>query len=443
MRSAGITDDTDGGGARSRSEDSPAPDAARATGIGGRSEDRLGPHSAESFEKGTPHDDPCPFWRLPALAILVLALCTPVHAQLSEQTVTCIEVLMKAGAKLDSARGKQTLACIKAVGKGTLIGSVESCLTFDAKLKIVEASQAVYEAAMENCSVPIPPFALVNPNRLLNAGDRARTAVAHDVFSYDLATGLVPCSTDADVCKCQAKVAKAVEKLSAANLKLFLSCNKKTLPVATTGDALDECVDEPLNLASLAADDKGKIAKKRQKVQDTVAKHCIEPGVSLAAAFPGTCSGSVDAAALTTCLDRQVDCRVCEELNEMEGLTVDCDLFDDGADNGSCILQVQPTQRIDGNNVTCSSVVNTATYTQCNDLQVVGMHFPNDVTCTPGWSAVNTVRTDNLGFCQSIGAASMEAYYDCDGSFSRYAWNDHAWSSVNDDGFTRDLRYHY
>lgn len=238
-------------------------------------------------------------WRLPALAIVGLALCTPAHAQLPEQTVTCIAELMKAGAKLDSVRGKQTVACIKAVGKGTLIGPVESCLVFDAKFKIVDASQAVYQAAMENCSVPIPPFALIAPTRMLSAVDRARTAVAHDVFSYDLAAGLVPCSTDADVCKCQAKVAKAVEKLAAANLKLFLTCNKKALPAALTGDDLDECVDEPLNLASLAADDKGKIAKKGEKLQDTIAKHCSEPGVSLAAAFPGTCSTSADAAALS------------------------------------------------------------------------------------------------------------------------------------------------
>ncbi|MFN2425873.1 MAG: hypothetical protein ABR587_05450 [Candidatus Binatia bacterium] len=351
--------------------------------------------------------------------------------------------MMKAGGKLDSARSKHALACIKSFAKGTLVGSVESCLPFDEKMKISQATEAVIQAAVDNCGIPLPPFGIFSPSRLLNGVDRARTAVPHDAFSYDLASGLVPCSTNADTCSCQAKVAKAVEKHASTSFKMFLACNKKNLSVATTQEELNECVDDPLNLASLAADDKGKIAKSRQKLQDTITKRCTEPGVSLATAFPGACAASPDAASLATCLDRQVDCRVCTEANEMQGLDVDCDVYDDGMDNGSCVLLFQPTQRIDGNNVTCSSVENTGTYTQCNDFQIFGTYMLNDAGCPNDWSSTNTEVTDNLGLCQSLGAASMEAFYSCTLIMNRYIWQDHTWSNGSVGGYTRHLRCHF
>jgi len=383
------------------------------------------------------------FRLLPVLAIAVIGISAPAQAQLTDETVTCMSALMKAGGKLDSARSKHTLACIKSFGKGTLVGSVESCLPHDEKMKIVKASQAVVQAAMDNCGIPIPPFGLASPIRLTNGVDRSRTAVPHDAFSYDLATGLVPCSTDADACSCQSKVAKAVEKLASTNFKLFLACNKKNLAVATSQGDLNDCVDDPLDLASLAADNKGKITKSRQKLQDTITKSCVEPGVSLATAFPGTCAASPDAASLATCLDRQVDCRVCTQANEMQGLNVDCDVFDDGIDNGSCVLLFQPTQRIDGNNVTCSSVENTGTYTQCNDFQIFFTPMFSDAGCPEDWSSTNTVVTDNLGLCQSLGAASMEAFYSCTIAMDRYIWQDHSWTNGATGGYTRHLRCHF
>jgi len=39
---------------------------------------------------------------------------------------------------------------------------------------------------------------------------------------------------------------------------------------------------------------------------------------------------------LTTCVDRQIECRTCELFSGADGLTRDCDAFDDGSVNGSC-----------------------------------------------------------------------------------------------------------
>ena len=51
--------------------------------------------------------------------------------------------------------------------------------------------------------------------------------------------------------------------------------------------------------------------------------------------FPGECSGATTGT-LAGCLDERVECRVCLAINAIDGLSVDCDLFDDGAANSSC-----------------------------------------------------------------------------------------------------------
>jgi hypothetical protein len=35
-------------------------------------------------------------------------------------------------------------------------------------------------------------------------------------------------------------------------------------------------------------------------------------------------------------VDRQIECRTCQLFNGADGITRDCDAFDDGSVNGSC-----------------------------------------------------------------------------------------------------------
>ena len=58
-------------------------------------------------------------------------------------------------------------------------------------------------------------------------------------------------------------------------------------------------------------------------------------GLDLAALFPGC--GTPDPGALSDCLDRLVECRVCRALNAADALSRDCDDFDDGLANASCL----------------------------------------------------------------------------------------------------------
>jgi uncharacterized repeat protein (TIGR01451 family) len=102
------------------------------------------------------------------------------------------------------------------------------------------------------------------------------------------------------------------------------------------------------------------------------------------------------------------------------------------------------SQTIDGATVTCSSVDNTATYTECRDLQKDSLYFPNGVSCGPMWSSTNSQYSDTRGFCQALtGSTTFEVYYDCTETTSRATWYDHVWGTFDDNGYTRDVRCYY
>ena len=91
----------------------------------------------------------------------------------------------------------------------------------------------------------------------------------------------------------------------------------------------------------------------------TITKSCDTPGVT-ASAFPGTCTALLDGA-LTTCLDTQVECRVCQIINEMDGLFVNCDLFDNGVADLTCESGTGPTPTPTPTATTTPSVTPTPT----------------------------------------------------------------------------------
>jgi uncharacterized repeat protein (TIGR01451 family) len=102
------------------------------------------------------------------------------------------------------------------------------------------------------------------------------------------------------------------------------------------------------------------------------------------------------------------------------------------------------TQTIDGKTVTCSSTDNTATYTECRDLQADGLYFPNGITCGPMWSTTNSLYSDTQGFCESLtGSTNFEAFYTCDFTQSRATWYNHVWGTNSDNGYTQHVRCYY
>ena len=108
------------------------------------------------------------------------------------------------------------------------------------------------------------------------------------------------------------------------------------------------------------------------------------------------------------------------------------------------VFQFTGSQSVNGRFVQCSSVVNTADYTQCTNLTVDGQYFPNGITCGPSWSFSNSSYSDTVGFCASLtGNASAESYYVCDSTRPRVTWFSGVWGTTNDNGYTANVRCHY
>jgi len=104
----------------------------------------------------------------------------------------------------------------------------------------------------------------------------------------------------------------------------------------------------------------------------------------------------------------------------------------------------QMNQQIDGQPVTCSMVINTDQYTECDDMQESGMYFPNGIVCGLGWSLQNPRTSDTIGLCQSLtGTAKAESFFTCAGSINRATWFAHVWGTTNDNGYTQHVRCYY
>lgn len=268
----------------------------------------------------------------------------------SKDQQKCTVAMNKALLKVATTRGKGMGACIADGSKGTLAGTIESCLTADADGKVAKAVAKSQEKFTKLCtgtskkdpaSPKLPPYGVTDPLTLESTATEKELALLHDIFGLDLDTAIVRMADDGAAAKCQQTVAKQASKCEASQLKAFIACKQRGLKdkVAPFDGA------EDLE-ACMGADPKGKIAKKcdlREPVPDgkvdsirkALDKKCQAKRVSLAAAFPGCAGGDLEQT--HACVETAVECRVCLALNRADGLARDCDSADDGAVNGSCV----------------------------------------------------------------------------------------------------------
>ncbi len=97
--------------------------------------------------------------------------------------------------------------------------------------------------------------------------------------------------------------------------------------------------------------------------------------------------------------------------------------------------------------MTCSSVVNTnLSYTECDDLQEGGLYAPNGITCKNAWSTTQSSYWSTIAFCEAFLNSNntyIQAYYDCNTSQTRFTWSNGVWSTMIDNGYTKNLRCYY
>lgn len=269
-------------------------------------------------------------------SVILMATVVAVFAQQSTAQQNCLNKLNKDGSGVAKQQGKLNSGCLKSAGT-TSPGAGQSCLTADAKGKVQHAKLKTSSDDAAACGT-VPTFGYTGGTTVNTAAVQGELSLAADIFGGDLDAAVISCTSNKAGCKCQQKVLGDVEKLGDAKLKEFVNCKKAALKAgANSATALSDCVSNAGTPGSIAADTKGKIAKAAGKINADVVKSCDTPGVT-ATAFPGDCTGLTGSSlpTLGACLDARTECRVCQIINQMDGLSVDCDLFDDGIANTSC-----------------------------------------------------------------------------------------------------------
>lgn len=267
-----------------------------------------------------------PRWAVPLLLLLpMLALVTvpaTSHAQLTSGESKCVQTLTKDGSKVSKSESKLAQKCMKDAANGKLIGTADACIADDEKGKVAKSKGKTLSDEAKQCGEGTG--FVVTSGAQVNASSEFQTLA----LTTDLLGGTVDSAVQIDKnnAKCQQKVQKALDKVLATKLKSYAKCLKTALTAATDVSSLNNC------LLGLPAD--SKVLKAISKLGDARSKSCA--GLTLSTIFPGSCSSAIDEAAFDDCADALAECRACTLLGGENGLTVDCDLFDNGVADLSC-----------------------------------------------------------------------------------------------------------
>ena len=273
-------------------------------------------------------------------AIAFVLCAVPAVAQLqSKHQIRCLKELQKAGVQVSQAQGKEGVSCVKSEARGKLAPmSPDTCLSADMKQRVQKKQDRALLIAGARCAVETPDFGGTDPETVNGVGVQSQMDLVADLFGPDLTSSLVACSDDRDACNCQVKTLKAAVDLSMVQLKEYSGCAKRATKVsqqpfvggARSAADLASCLVDASTPWSVAADERGKVAKSAAGIGKVVASKCVASGL-----FPGTCDG-LSGSALSDCVEDRVDCSVCLAVNAMFDLGADCDDYDDGLANASC-----------------------------------------------------------------------------------------------------------
>ena len=275
------------------------------------------------------------------LALLALSHTAVWAQEQDKDQQRCINQVNKNFAKVASAQGKQICDCIKDGSKGSLDDemTIEECMAADAKGKVGRAKQGTLSKELKSCDAT-PDFGYRSGASANEAAIAKELAIFHGIFGSNLDMVIKTEFIIKNTAKCQHAVAKQAKKCQDAKLKVFNGCKKNALkgkggPKVTSAEELrDTCLGTETDVM---LDPTGKIQKDCvDKLRDTIDKKCMSrKGVVLSDAFPpfDPNGGST----LQAFLDRIIECEACKPINQADALNRNCDLFDDGVANASCV----------------------------------------------------------------------------------------------------------
>ena len=307
----------------------------------------------------------------PALALLFLAALWAALPALPAQAASagkCLEFVRRGTTKTALARAKENGRCVALAAKGKLGSPPElaACLIADPRGKTTRMRAKALTWERTHCADgALPSFGLpdlgganwdpasgasfseaATEAAVLYADAMVTATLGEDpdeslLLRRPLSAATPPERVDPAGAKCQAKVLKTVRKCADLRMATFEKCAAADLRNGGDADSLvDSCIGESGGLA----DPTGKIEKLcATKLTNTIEKLCVGKGVAPNEALPGMeeCVGT--SSEIAACLDAKIECALCESLNAAGDMTLDCDLFDNGSADESCLEEPEPT----------------------------------------------------------------------------------------------------
>jgi len=254
----------------------------------------------------------------------------------------CIDKINQNGDKVHEAQGGNNRACVKSFGKGSLTGTAEACMTGDVKGKVAKTKAKTIATEMKFCGgAGVPDFGFTSAANVNSVADQAELDLMHDLFGTPIDPGLFPCNPDTNQCLCQRNAINRIEKLMAVMPRIFAACKKAYLtsvflpaPAASAAD-LQRCWEDNTFMPSVASDSGTQIAQVVTLLNNTLASDCDATSVT-ALSFTGPKCNGLSGTAAQNCINALVRCRTCVMINAEDGLSSNCDMFDNGAADASC-----------------------------------------------------------------------------------------------------------
>jgi hypothetical protein len=287
-----------------------------------------------------------------ALAFLSMPVVNATADVVTKGEVNCVNTMNKSGRGVTKNMAGVIQGCYKSWAKGKLlVGTAESCAGTpgapgDPKGKVQKAIDKTGANFIKKCA-ELPDVGPQNPAQVNDPSIQKEFDMYDRIVGSDL--DLLP--TDKIPFNCVSAMMKGAAKCQDAKIKEFLGCKKTLFKTAlgvggstSAADIRDGCLDGG-GPGYQQPDLKGKIAKKctdplKAGIFKDMGKKCLDQAVVIGDVFQhGECAGAcaTGGTECSTCIERIIECELCEWVNAVDGLDRNCDEFDDGnGTNGTC-----------------------------------------------------------------------------------------------------------
>ncbi len=300
-----------------------------------------------------------------SLAILAFSAAVAVAAPQTTDQQKCLNDVTKAGANVVKTQGKANWKCLRYAnqGKTEKLGdagetlNAQACLTNDVGGKVDKKQQKTIVKDGQRCldaPASMPDFAYTGAVAVNDAGKGEAIELVAAIFGPDLDAAVVDDEVDSDGARCQQEILKGANRITddgwkvvRLGLKDGLKGKKRRAGVSPDDPifSLDNMQGEAL--AQTFDDVKSKIQGEVDKLGAKAQQRCPAALTSIASMFPGDCSASADVGALVDCVAGLAKAHLFQSVAGFYGMSVACDLTDDGLHNESCVTADQEMHVLD------------------------------------------------------------------------------------------------